>query len=120
MKQESEAAVAPGLGLTIVARVMALHGGHAQAENASDGGLIIELHFPQAARITSELVRLGIHPFDEFGRKRFNGQHWWHAFSETAGEVTFSNALTSVTRGDLSQDIMKSQYGASVPVPFGG
>jgi hypothetical protein len=62
------------------------------------------------SRITSELVRLGIHPFDEFGRKRFNRQHWWHAFSETAGEVTFSNALTPVLRGDLSQEIMKSQY----------
>ena len=62
------------------------------------------------SRITSEFVRLGIHPFDEFGRKRFNRQPWWHAFSETAGEVTFSNALTPVLRGDLSQEIMKSQY----------
>lgn len=62
------------------------------------------------SRITSELVKLGIHPYDEFGRKRFNRQPWWQAFSETAGEVTFSNALTPVLRGDLSQEIMRSQY----------
>lgn len=61
------------------------------------------------SRITSELVRLGIHPFDEFGRKRFNKHPWWQAFSEIAGEVTFSNALTPVLRGELSQEIMKSQ-----------
>lgn len=61
------------------------------------------------SRITSELVRLGIHPFDEFGRKRFNRQPWWYAFGQTAGEVTFSNALTPVLRGELSQEIMRSQ-----------
>jgi two-component system, OmpR family, sensor kinase len=37
-----------GLGLAITARIMALHGGHARAQNAPDGGLIVELHFPQA------------------------------------------------------------------------
>jgi two-component system sensor histidine kinase CpxA len=37
-----------GLGLAITARIMALHGGHAKAHNAPDGGLIVELHFPQA------------------------------------------------------------------------
>jgi signal transduction histidine kinase len=36
-----------GLGLAITARVMALHGDHAKAHNAPDGGLAIELHFPQ-------------------------------------------------------------------------
>ncbi len=41
-----------GLGLAITARVMALHGGHSTARNAPDGGLIVELHFPQAG-ITS-------------------------------------------------------------------
>jgi two-component system, OmpR family, sensor kinase len=41
-----------GLGLAITARVMALHGGHSTARNAPDGGLIVELHFPQAV-ITS-------------------------------------------------------------------
>jgi two-component system, OmpR family, sensor kinase len=36
-----------GLGLAIAARVTALHGGAAKAYNASGGGLIVELHFPQ-------------------------------------------------------------------------
>jgi len=37
-----------GLGLAITARVMALHGGRATARNAPGGGLVVELHFPQA------------------------------------------------------------------------
>jgi Lhr-like helicase len=72
--------------------------------------LQFSINSASVSRITSEFVRLGIHPFDEFGRKRFNRQHWWHAFSQSAsGDVTFSGALTSVLRGDLSQEIMKSQ-----------
>jgi two-component system OmpR family sensor kinase len=49
-----------GLGLAIAARVMALHGGHAKAENAPDGGLIIELHFPQAT-MSCESIADGKH-----------------------------------------------------------
>ena len=37
-----------GLGLAITARIMALHGGHTEAHNAPDGGLIIELYIPRA------------------------------------------------------------------------
>jgi two-component system, OmpR family, sensor kinase len=36
-----------GLGLAITARIMALHGGNARARNAADGGLIVELRFPE-------------------------------------------------------------------------
>jgi two-component system sensor histidine kinase CpxA len=36
-----------GLGLAITGRIMALHGGHARARNAADGGLIVELRFPE-------------------------------------------------------------------------
>ncbi len=36
-----------GLGLAITARIMALHGGHAGARNAADGGLVVELRFPE-------------------------------------------------------------------------
>jgi two-component system, OmpR family, sensor kinase len=36
-----------GLGLAITARIMALHGGNATARNAADGGLIVELCFPE-------------------------------------------------------------------------
>jgi two-component system sensor histidine kinase CpxA len=35
-----------GLGLAITARIMALHGGAAEAHNAHDGGLIVELSLP--------------------------------------------------------------------------
>lgn len=37
-----------GLGLAITARTMALHGGNARARNAADGGLIVELCFPES------------------------------------------------------------------------
>ena len=37
-----------GLGLAITARIMALHGGNARARNAADGGLIVELRFPES------------------------------------------------------------------------
>jgi two-component system, OmpR family, sensor kinase len=37
-----------GLGLAITARIMALHGGNAKAQNAADGGLIVELRFPES------------------------------------------------------------------------
>ncbi len=39
-----------GLGLAITERVMALHGGYSKARNASGGGLIVELRFPEAGR----------------------------------------------------------------------
>jgi two-component system, OmpR family, sensor kinase len=38
-----------GLGLAITARIMALHGGNAIARNAADGGLIVELCFPETS-----------------------------------------------------------------------
>ncbi len=41
-----------GLGLAITERIMALHGGHALARNASNGGLIVELSTPMVPRIT--------------------------------------------------------------------
>lgn len=37
-----------GLGLAITARTMALHGGNARARNTADGGLIVELCFPES------------------------------------------------------------------------
>jgi two-component system OmpR family sensor kinase len=39
-----------GLGLAITERIMALHGGHALARNASNGGLIVELSLPATVR----------------------------------------------------------------------
>jgi two-component system OmpR family sensor kinase len=48
-----------GLGLAITARIMALHGGHSKAHNAPDGGLIVELHLPQAAMPSGEILGEG-------------------------------------------------------------
>jgi two-component system OmpR family sensor kinase len=45
-----------GLGLAITARVMAVHGGHAKAQNAPDGGLIVELRFPEVLMPSSRLI----------------------------------------------------------------
>jgi hypothetical protein len=70
------------------------------------------------SRITSEFVKLGIHPFDEVGKKQFNREPWWEAFSQTAGEVSFSNGLTAVARGELSNLIMDSQYALVEDVIF--
>lgn len=39
-----------GLGLAITAQIMALHGGHALARNAPNGGLIVELSLPATVR----------------------------------------------------------------------
>jgi Lhr-like helicase len=73
----------------------------------------------RVSRITSEFVRLGIHPFDEVGKKPFNRQAWWEAFNETAaGDVTFSNTLTAASQGQLSNLIMASQYGLIEDVIF--
>jgi two-component system sensor histidine kinase CpxA len=43
-----------GLGLAITARTMALHGGNARARNAADGGLIVELCFPESNWLPSK------------------------------------------------------------------
>ena len=39
-----------GLGLSIVAKAMSLHGGQVRAENSLNGGLLVELRLPLAAR----------------------------------------------------------------------
>jgi two-component system OmpR family sensor kinase len=48
-----------GLGLAITARVMALHGGRAKAQNAPGGGLLVELHFPQAVMLSGPITGKG-------------------------------------------------------------
>lgn len=50
-----------GLGLAITARIMALHGGLARAQNAADGGLIVELCFP---RLDSRPIHAGLSTCD--------------------------------------------------------
>ncbi len=62
------------------------------------------------ARMTSEYVALGIHPFDEVGRKRFDKQEWWKAFGQKDGSPIYSPSLTAEQRLELKKEIMKAQY----------
>jgi hypothetical protein len=54
------------------------------------------------SKITSEFVNLGIHPFDEVGKAKFDQRDWWQAFSQVNGESQFSNGLTAQQRAALS------------------
>lgn len=45
-----------GLGLAITARVMALHRGYAKARNSPDGGLVVELCFPEGGMSRISMV----------------------------------------------------------------
>jgi len=60
-----------GLGLAITARIMALHGGWAKARNAIDGGLIVELCFPETKSATPIHARTD--PFVEAAPRRGYG-----------------------------------------------
>jgi Lhr-like helicase len=62
------------------------------------------------SKITSEFVNLGIHPFDEVGKAKFDQRDWWQAFSQVNGESQFSNSLTAQQRAALSIEIMDNQY----------
>ena len=62
------------------------------------------------ARMTSEYVALGIHPFDEVGKKRFDRQEWWKAFDQQDDAPIYSPSLTAEQRLELKKEIMKAQY----------
>lgn len=59
--------------------------------------------------VMSELVRLGIHPFDEVGRKTFKGQPWYKAFSIQDGKPDFSPNLTTIEKRDLGTAVLREQ-----------
>lgn len=61
------------------------------------------------SQVTSEFVRLGIHPYDEVGRRTFKGRPWWEAFSKRGDEIRFEN-LTHLDAAELSNQILRSQY----------
>lgn len=71
------------------------------------------LQFPGAAAdpnealsyVASEFVRLGIHPFDELGRKRFDDRPWEKSFVLTDGRAAFAPHLTAVERATLATKI---------------
>ncbi|MHC2676960.1 Lhr-like helicase [Bradyrhizobium diazoefficiens] len=62
------------------------------------------------SRITSEFVGLGIHPFDEVGRAKFDDKPWWDAFVRTQGVSQFSPQLPADRQLDLERRIMTNQY----------
>lgn len=62
------------------------------------------------SRITAEFVGLGIHPFDEVGRAKFDNKPWWEAFVRTAGVSQFSPQLPADRRLELERKIMTNQY----------
>lgn len=51
-RQDDSNPCGSGLGLTIVKRIMELHHGTVDVENATDGGAIFTLRFPEAAAVT--------------------------------------------------------------------
>jgi Lhr-like helicase len=62
------------------------------------------------SRVTSEFVRLGIHPFDEVGRKQFNKKPWWEAFAMEGRTIRFATNFTHEERTRLSLEIVRNQY----------
>lgn len=62
------------------------------------------------SRVTSEFVRLGIHPFDEVGRKLFDKKPWWDAFSKQGDTIRFASHLQELNRRELGTEIIQNQY----------
>jgi hypothetical protein len=62
------------------------------------------------SRITAEFVGLGIHPFDEVGRAKFDDKPWWDAFVRSGGVSQFSPQLPADRQLDLERRIMTNQY----------
>jgi Lhr-like helicase len=62
------------------------------------------------SRVTAEFVNLGIHPFDEVGRERFNGRPWWEAFELDGDRIRFSSHLNLQERRELGLEILRNQY----------
>lgn len=62
------------------------------------------------SRVTSEFVRLGIHPFDEVGRKFFDKKPWWDAFSKQGETIRFASHLQELNRRELGTEIIQNQY----------
>ena len=62
------------------------------------------------SRVTAEFVRLGIHPFDEVGRRRFNKRPWWEAFELAGDNVRFASHLNHEERMALGLEIVRNQY----------
>ncbi len=60
--------------------------------------------------LTSELVSLGIHPFDRIGKKRYEGHYWPNLFEKKGNDVTFSTKLNDSQIAGLNKEILEAQY----------
>ena len=67
----------------------------------------------------AELVRLGIHPFDEVGRKKLDGKPWYSAFIKNENTITYANSLTEDERARLGADITENLSALVDDVIFG-
>ena len=59
--------------------------------------------------VASEYVRLGIHPFDELGRKGVGDGPWYDAFVVEGGRARFAPHLGAVERSRLNAVILEAQ-----------
>ncbi|WP_321807369.1 DEAD/DEAH box helicase [Burkholderia sp. BCC1993] len=60
--------------------------------------------------IVSELVRMGIHPFDEAGRMAFKGEPWHRLFEVESGKVRYRPSLPQAAKDELNARILDKQY----------
>ncbi|MDR6145976.1 Lhr-like helicase [Sphingomonas sp. SORGH_AS870] len=55
--------------------------------------------------LISEYVNLGIHPFDEVGRKQYKGRDWFEAFDKSGASISYANWLGETEQKDLGVKI---------------
>ncbi|HYG91822.1 MAG TPA: DEAD/DEAH box helicase [Azospirillum sp.] len=60
--------------------------------------------------LVAEFVRMGIHPFDEAGRKMFERMPWPQLFEKTGDVITYAKALPQSSRAMLNGMILEKQY----------
>lgn len=59
--------------------------------------------------VASEYVRLGIHPFDELGRKGVGDRPWYDAFELDNGKVRYAPSLSAIERAKVGTAILEAQ-----------
>ncbi|AOI89852.1 DEAD/DEAH box helicase [Burkholderia pseudomultivorans] len=60
--------------------------------------------------LVKEFIKLGIHPFDEVGLKRFDKLPWYRLFEQDGESYTFSHQLSQASRASLNGEILEEQY----------
>lgn len=57
--------------------------------------------------LIAEYVKLGIHPFDEVGRKRYGGRNWFEAFQKDGATISYAPWLDDTQQKELGVLIEK-------------